>query len=41
MPPKLDEDEDEDLEVKIEVKHRMLSKEVLLGALETRGERQG
>ena len=39
LPSKLDEDEDE--EVKIEVKHRMLNKEVFLGALEMRGERQG
>jgi heat shock protein 1/8 len=35
MPPKSDEDEDEDEEDEIEVKHRTLSKEVLLGAIET------
>ena len=37
MPPKSDEDEDEDEdeEDEIEVKHRTLSKEILLGAIET------
>ena len=35
IPPKSDEDEDEDEEDEIEVKHKTLSKEVLLGAIET------
>jgi len=35
IPPKFDEDEEEDEEDEIEVKHRTLSKEVLLGAIET------
>ena len=35
MPQKYDEDEDEDEEDEVEVKHRTLSKEVLLGAIET------
>ena len=35
MPPKSDEDEDEDEEDEIEVKHRTLSKDVLLGVIDT------
>ena len=35
IPPKSDADEDEDEEDEIELKHRTLSKEVLLGAIET------
>jgi len=35
IPPKSDEDEDDEDEEEVEVKHRTLSKEVLLGAVET------
>ena len=35
VSPKSDEDEDEDEDDEVEVKHRTLSKEVLLGAIET------
>ena len=35
IPPKSDEDENGDEEDEMEVKHRMLSKEALLGAIKT------